>query len=132
MTPNWDDMRSFLAVARAETLSAAASLLKADPTAGFGPGMVAGVLLGSFFAAGVTGQIKLRGFDKTSDMPRYLLGSVLVGFGGVLAGGCSVGAGLSGASNLSIAALLALAAMIFGARVTAKLLERTPGLPAIA
>jgi len=31
MTPNWDDMRSFLAVARAETLSAAASLLKADP-----------------------------------------------------------------------------------------------------
>ena len=101
-------------------------------TAGFGPGMVAGVLLGSFFAAGVTGQIKLRGFDKTSDMPRYLLGSVLMGFGGVLAGGCSVGAGLSGVSNLSIAALLALAAMIFGARVTAKLLERTPGLPAIA
>jgi uncharacterized membrane protein YedE/YeeE len=55
-----------------------------------------------------------------------------MGFGGVLAGGCSVGAGLSGASNLSIAALLALAAMIFGARVTAKLLEGTPGLPAIA
>ena len=101
-------------------------------TAGFGPGLVAGVLLGSFLAAGVTGQIQLRGFDKTSDMPRYLLGSVLMGFGGVLAGGCSVGAGLSGASNLSIAALLALAAMIFGARVTAKLLERTPGLPAPA
>jgi len=56
----------------------------------------------------------------------------LMGFGGVLAGGCSVGAGLSGASNLSIAALLALAAMIFGARVTAKLLEKTPGLPAPA
>ena len=31
MTPNWDDMRSFLAVARAETLSGAAALLKADP-----------------------------------------------------------------------------------------------------
>ena len=55
-----------------------------------------------------------------------------MGFGGVLAGGCSVGAGLSGASNLSIAALLALAAMISGARLTAKLLERTPGLPAPA
>lgn len=31
MTPNWDDMKSFLAVARAETLSGAATLLKADP-----------------------------------------------------------------------------------------------------
>ena len=101
-------------------------------TAGFGPGMVAGILLGSFLAAGAMGQIQLRSFDKTSDMPRYLLGSVLMGFGGVLAGGCSVGAGLSGTSNLSIAALLALAAMLFGARVTAKLLERTPGLPAPA
>ena len=83
--------------------------------------MVAGVLLGSFLAAGVTGQIQLRGFDKTSDMPRYR-GSVLMGFGAVLAGGCSFGAGLSGASNLSIAALLTLAAIIFGACVTPKLL----------
>ncbi len=99
-------------------------------TAGFGTGMIAGVLLGSFCAANLTGQVHLRGFDKTSDMPRYLLGSVLMGFGGVLAGGCSVGAGLSGASNLSIAALLALAAMIFGARLTAKLLKKTLGLPA--
>ena len=39
-----------------------------------------------------------------------------MGVGGVLAGGYSVGAGLSGVSNLSIAALLALAAIIFGAR----------------
>ena len=31
MTPHWDDMKSFLAVARAETLSGAAALLKADP-----------------------------------------------------------------------------------------------------
>ncbi len=94
--------------------------------------MVAGVLLGSLLAAGVTGQIQLRGFDKTSDMPRYLLGLVLMGFGGVLAGGCIVGAGLSGASYLFIVALLVLAAIIYGARVTAKLLQRTPGLPAPA
>ncbi|MCV2891940.1 LysR family transcriptional regulator [Lentibacter sp. XHP0401] len=31
MTPNWDDMKNFLAVARAETLSGAAALLRADP-----------------------------------------------------------------------------------------------------
>ena len=31
MTPNWDDMRVFLAVAREESLSAAGRFLKIDP-----------------------------------------------------------------------------------------------------
>ena len=38
-----------------------------------------------------------------------------MGIGGVLAGGCTVGAGLAGVSMLSVAALLALAAIVAGA-----------------
>ncbi|MDE0407382.1 MAG: YeeE/YedE thiosulfate transporter family protein, partial [Alphaproteobacteria bacterium] len=48
---------------------------------------------------------------------RYLAGAVMMGAGGVLAGGCTVGAGLSGVSTASLAALLALAAMAASAKV---------------
>ena len=46
----------------------------------------------------------------------------MMGVGGVLAGGCTVGAGLSGVSTASLAALLALAAMAASARTVGKLL----------
>ena len=53
---------------------------------------------------------------------RYLAGAVMMGVGGVLAGGCTVGAGLSGVSTASLAALLALAAMAVSARAVGVLL----------
>jgi len=46
---------------------------------------------------------------------------------GVLAGGCTVGAGLSGGSTLSVAALLALAAIIAGGWVTTRFMASRPG-----
>ena len=46
-----------------------------------------------------------------------------MGVGGVLAGGCSVGAGLSGAALFSFQAFLALFAIIVGMRVTTYLLR---------
>ena len=51
-----------------------------------------------------------------------LAGAVMMGVGGVLAGGCTVGAGLSGVSTASFAALLALAAMAASARAVGVLL----------
>ena len=47
----------------------------------------------------------------------------MMGIGGVLAGGCTVGTGLSGVSTASLAALLALAAMAAGARSVGFLLD---------
>ena len=38
-----------------------------------------------------------------------------MGVGGVLAGGCTIGAGLSGVATLSLSAMLALAAIVTGA-----------------
>ena len=46
-----------------------------------------------------------------------------MGTGGVLAGGCTVGAGLSGVSTASIAAILALTAMTVSARITGRVLS---------
>ncbi|MBB3995680.1 putative membrane protein YedE/YeeE [Sulfitobacter undariae] len=89
--------------------------------AGFGTGFIGGVLLGSFFSAIVRGELKLEGFEGGPQMLRYFSGAALMGFGGVLAGGCTVGAGLSGSSALSIAALLALGSITVGAAVFSRI-----------
>ncbi|WP_394196206.1 YeeE/YedE thiosulfate transporter family protein [Litoreibacter albidus] len=83
--------------------------------AGFGTGFIGGILAGSFASAALRGELQAAAFENAKQTGRYTLGGILMGFGGVLAGGCTVGAGLSGASSLSLAALLALASVIAGA-----------------
>ena len=82
--------------------------------AGFGTGLIGGVLLGSFASAALRGELKLESFESPAQTLRYGAGGVLMGFGGVLAGGCTIGAGLSGSATLGVSALLALAAIIVG------------------
>ena len=90
--------------------------------AGFGTGLVGGVLAGSFLAASLRGELKFESFESAPQTLRYFAGAALMGVGGVLAGGCTVGAGLSGVGSLSFAAILALAAIILGARITDRLI----------
>ena len=52
---------------------------------------------------------------------RYLAGAVLMGFGAMLAGGCAVGAGVSGGAVASTTALLAVFAMWIGAMATVRI-----------
>ena len=51
-------------------------------------------------------------------MERYLVGGVLMGFGSMLAGGCAVGAGLTGGSVLALTAWVAVFFMWVGAMAT--------------
>ena len=90
--------------------------------AGFGTGLAAGVVAGSGVAARVAGEFRWESLEGPRQTGRYLAGAVMMGVGGVLAGGCTVGAGLSGVSTASLAALLALAAMAATARATAVVL----------
>jgi uncharacterized membrane protein YedE/YeeE len=99
--------------------------------AGFGTGFIGGILAGSFVSAAVRGELQAASFENASQTVRYSLGAVLMGFGGVLAGGCTVGAGLSGASALSVAALLALASIVASAWGMSRVLNPT-ALPATA
>ena len=48
-----------------------------------------------------------------------------MGLGGVLAGGCTLGAGLSGIPTLGFAAFLALAAIIAGAKIAGRVLNES-------
>ena len=86
--------------------------------AGFGVGLVGGVLIGALISAWLTGRFRWQSFESPRQTGRYLAGAGLMGVGGVLAGGCTVGAGLSGTASLSVAAFLALAAIALGALLT--------------
>jgi len=82
--------------------------------AGFGTGLVGGVLLGALAAALLSGGFQWQSFDSPRQTGRYMTGAVLMGLGGVLAGGCTVGAGLAGIPTLGFAALLALVSIAVG------------------
>ena len=76
---------------------------------------VMGVLLGSLCSALLSSTFKWEGFTQTQDLGFHLFGAALMGVGGVLALGCSVGQGISGISTLSINASSALIGIIIGA-----------------
>ncbi|MBJ6370031.1 YeeE/YedE family protein [Sedimentitalea arenosa] len=95
--------------------------------AGFGVGLVGGVLIGALAASLLFGSFRWQSFDSPRQTGRYLSGAALMGVGGVLAGGCTVGAGLSGVPTLSIAALLAILSIAAGALGVNALLGRSTG-----
>jgi len=64
-------------------------------TIGFGIAAVFGVILGSFLYAVVSGRFRIEAFASAGDMVRHVWGAALMGFGGVLALGCTIGQGVA-------------------------------------
>lgn len=89
----------------------------------FDIGLVPGVFIGAFLAAGFKGELKLEGFKDGPSMRRYIIGAALMGFGGMLAGGCAVGAGVSGAAVFAVTAWVMLTAMWSAAALTDYLVD---------
>ncbi len=85
---------------------------------GFGVGLVPGVFAGSALAAIVTREFRIRRFGCETPMERYLIGAALMGFGAMLAGGCAVGAGVSGGAIMALTAWVAVSCMWLGAMAT--------------
>lgn len=90
----------------------------------FDIGLVPGVVLGSFLAALWGKELKLDGFKDGLSMRRYIAGALFMGFGGMLAGGCAVGAGVSGASVFALTAWVALIGMWAGGGLADALIDR--------
>jgi len=84
----------------------------------FGFGLIPGVFAGSFLMAVATREFAIQRFGADTPMERYLAGAVLMGFGSMLAGGCAVGAGVTGGAILAITAWVAVFSMWVGAVVT--------------
>ena len=87
----------------------------------FDIGIVMGVFAGSFLAALVSGEFKMQAFTGLS---RYIIGAVLMGFGGMVAGGCAVGAGVTGGAVLALTAWVALLSMWVSAGLTDFIVDR--------
>ncbi len=94
--------------------------------AGFGVGLIGGAVAGSLAAALLSGGFAWQSFESPAQTGRYVAGGALMGVGGVLAGGCTIGAGLSGVPTLSLAALLALGSIVAGALLTHRALRTRP------
>ncbi|QIL44697.1 YeeE/YedE family protein [Acidovorax sp. HDW3] len=86
--------------------------------ASLGPAIVAGTLLGAGATALATRSARWEGFAQPRALAASACGGVLMGVGGVLAVGCSIGQGLSGLSTLAYASLPACAGIVAGALLT--------------
>ena len=91
---------------------------------GIGLALTAGVLAGAFLAALGSRTARWEGFDSTSRLAASAGGGLLMGVGGVLAAGCSIGQGLSGLSTLSLASFAAVAGILLGALLSLRLLRQ--------
>ncbi len=92
----------------------------------FGVMSVVGVIAGSLLAARRNAEFHWEAFDDPREMRRHLLGAVLMGSGGVLAGGCTIGQGLTAGSVFSPSWPIAMGAMALGARLGIQLLIEGP------
>ncbi|RLJ40890.1 sulfur transporter [Litoreibacter meonggei] len=99
---------------------------------GFGVGLVPGVFVGAMSMAILTREAHIERFGPDTPMERYLIGAALMGFGSMLAGGCAVGAGMSGGAIFAITAWVAVFFMWVGAMATHLVMGRISRRDAVA
>ncbi|AAZ98154.1 probable transmembrane protein [Thiobacillus denitrificans ATCC 25259] len=86
----------------------------------FGIMALAGVVAGSLLWALISRSFRFEWFASVRDFFNHLVGAVLMGFGGVLAMGCTIGQGVTGFSTLAIGSILTFVAIVLGSAVTMK------------
>jgi len=88
-------------------------------------GLFAGTVVGAAAASLFAQSFRVRTFADpgTPHWLRYVAGSVLMGFGGILAVGCTIGAGFTGGAVLAISSLIALASMLLSAIVADRVVD---------
>ena len=84
---------------------------------GFAVSSVLGVMAGSLSVVTARHEVRAEAFDDVREMQRHLLGAALMGLGGVLARGCTIGQGISAASTLSLSTPIVVMTIIIGARL---------------
>ena len=99
-------------------------LFTAEPMPGFGAASVFGALIGAFAAALAMGRFRITTFSDTGDTLRNLAGAALMGLGGVMALGCTIGQGITGVSTLALGSFLTFAAIVAGGFWGLRVLER--------
>ena len=81
----------------------------------FGIVALAGVILGSLIYALISRSFRIEWFVNAGDFLNHAVGAVLMGIGGVLSMGCTIGQGITGVSTLALGSVLTLVAIVAGA-----------------
>ena len=87
----------------------------------FGLISVFGVILGSFLWSLVSKSFRVEWFVDLKDFLNHFFGAVLMGFGGVLALGCTIGQGITGVSTLALGSIITFISIVFGSALTMKI-----------
>jgi len=90
----------------------------------FGVVTLVGTIIGGFIAAISMARFRIVGFADVNDTKRNLFGAALMGTGGVIGLGCTVGQGLTGVSTLAVGSMITLAFIVVGGYFGIHLLNR--------
>ncbi len=87
----------------------------------FGVMAVAGVILGSLLWSLIARSFRFEWFASFKDFVNHFIGAILMGFGGVLGMGCTVGQGITGVSTLAVGSFITLISIVLGSALTMKI-----------
>jgi len=87
----------------------------------FGIVSVLGIILGSLIWSILSKGFRIEWFANFKDFYMHVIGATLMGFGGVLALGCTIGQGITGISTLAVGSMLVFVAIIYGSALTMKI-----------
>jgi uncharacterized membrane protein YedE/YeeE len=80
-----------------------------------------GVIAGSLLWSVVSRSFRIEWFSSPGDFIMHLAGAILMGFGGVLALGCTIGQAITGISTLAVGSIITFVAIVLGSALTMKI-----------
>jgi hypothetical protein len=86
----------------------------------FGIATVIGVVVGSLLYTVLFRKVRIEWFISWHDFMMHVVGAILMGIGGVLAMGCTIGQGITGVSTLALGSILTIVSIIAGSAATMK------------
>jgi uncharacterized membrane protein YedE/YeeE len=87
----------------------------------FGIMALLGVIVGSLLWSLISRGFRIEWFNSLSDFVNHFVGAILMGIGGVLALGCTIGQGITGISTLAVGSFIAFVGIVFGSALTMKI-----------
>jgi len=94
-------------------------------TMAFPVAVLLGTLLGGFIGSVIKRDTQLRSFNGEADTARNIIGAAMMGIGGVLALGCTLGQGVTGVSTLAMGSFITFAFLVIGGIAGMKIMEWT-------
>ena len=87
----------------------------------FGIMSLLGVIVGSLLWSIISKGFRIEWFVNFKDFLNHAIGAVLMGLGGVLAMGCTIGQAITGVSTLALGSFIAFGGIVLGSAMTMKI-----------